>query len=140
LQTVLVALPVQSSTPRKSQFAAIFGNARAESFTSLAQVDKLNLLISEGNFVMSTATMSSATISKVNAAVRECLDQCYPSPQPLATLAAYLIKLSSKPDWKQEEIDAVEAGVVRMLAVLSSPSDSGIIPAGLLNPSSGQSS
>jgi hypothetical protein len=89
---------------------------------------------------MSTATMSSATISKVNAAVRECLDQCYPSPQPLATLAAYLIKLSSKPDWKQEEIDAVEAGVVRMLAVLSSPSDSGIIPAGLLNPSSGQSS
>jgi hypothetical protein len=89
---------------------------------------------------MSSATKSSAAVSKVNAAVRDCLDQCYPSPQPLATLAAYLIKLSSKPDWKQDEIDAVEAGVVRMLAVLSSPSDSGIIPAGLLNPSGGQSS
>jgi hypothetical protein len=84
--------------------------------------------------------MSSVNISKVNAAVRECLDQCYPSPQPLATLAQYLIKLSGKDDWTPEEIDAVEAGVVRMLAVLSSPSDSGIIPAGLLNPSGSQSS
>jgi len=89
---------------------------------------------------MSSATLSSAAMSKVNAAVRDCLEQCYPSSQPLATLAAYLIKLANKPDWKQEEIDAVEAGVVRMLALLSSPSDSGIIPAGLLNPSSSQSS
>ena len=89
---------------------------------------------------MSSTTMSSASMAKVNAAVRDCLDQCYPSTQPLATLAAYLIKLSSKPDWKQDEIDAVEAGVVRMLALLSSPSDSGIIPAGLLNPSGSQSS
>jgi hypothetical protein len=88
---------------------------------------------------MSSATLSSAAVSKVNAAVRDCLEQCYPSSQPLATLAAYLIKLANKPDWKQEEIDAVEAGVVRMLALLSSPSDSGIIPAGLLN-TSGQSS
>jgi hypothetical protein len=83
--------------------------------------------------------MSNATVSKVNAAVRECLDQCYSAPQPLAALAGYLIKLSGKPDWKQDEIDAVEAGVVRMLAVLSSPSDSGIIPAGLL-PASNKSS
>ena len=89
---------------------------------------------------MSSATLSSAAMSKVNAAVRECLDQCYPSAQPLATLAAYLIKLANKPDWKQEEIDAVEAGVVRMLALLSSPSDSGIIPSGLLNSSGSQSS
>lgn len=89
---------------------------------------------------MSGAALSSAALAKVNAAVRDCLDQCYPSSQPLATLAQYLIKLSSKPDWKQEEIDAVEAGVVRMLALLSSPSDSGIIPAGLLNPSGSQSS
>ena len=89
---------------------------------------------------MSTAAMSSAAMSKVNAAVRDCLEQCYPSSQPLATLAAYLIKLAGRSDWKQEEIDAVEAGVVRMLALLSSPSDSGIIPAGLLNPSGSQSS
>ena len=89
---------------------------------------------------MSSAGMSNDTLSKVNAAVRDCLDQCYPSTQPLATLAAYLIKLSNNPDWKQEEIDAVEAGVVRMLALLSSPSDSGIIPNGLLNPSGSQSS
>ena len=89
---------------------------------------------------MSSATMSSASMAKINAAVRDCLDQCYPSTQPLATLAAYLIKLANHPDWKPEEIDAVEAGVLRMLAVLSSPSDSGIIPAGLLNPSGSQSS
>lgn len=78
--------------------------------------------------------MAISNVSKINDAVRDCLDQCYPSPQPLATLAAYLIKLSNSPNWKQEEIDAVEGGVVRMLAVLSSPSDSGIIPAGLLPP------
>jgi hypothetical protein len=77
----------------------------------------------------------SVNLEKVNAAVRDCLDQCYPSRQPLATLAAYLIKLSTNPDWRQDEIDAVEAGVVRMLALLSSPSDSGIIPAGVLKPS-----
>jgi hypothetical protein len=84
--------------------------------------------------------MSNAAMAKVNAAVRDCLEQCYPSPQPLATLAAFLIKLSGKSDWKQEEIDAVEAGVVRMLALLSSPSDSGILPAGLINTSGSQSS
>jgi hypothetical protein len=89
---------------------------------------------------MSGAVLSSAALSKVNAAVRDCLDQCYPSSQPLATLAAYLIKLASNPEWKQEEIDAVEAGVVRMLALLSSPSDSGIIPAGLLNAGGNQRS
>ena len=82
--------------------------------------------------------MSNSNLPKINAAIRDCLEHCYPSPQPLATLASYLIKLANKPDWKQEEIDKVEAGVVRMLAVLSSPSDSGIIPAGLLNPSGSQ--
>ncbi len=75
------------------------------------------------------------SVAKINDAVRECLEQCYPSQQPLATLAVYLIRLSSKPDWNQEQIDSVEAGVVRMLAMLSNPSDSGIIPAGLLNSS-----
>lgn len=84
--------------------------------------------------------MSSSDLNKVNAAVRDCLDQCYRSPQPLATLASYLVKLSNTPDWKQHEIDAVEAGVVRMLALLSSPSDSGIIPAELLNPRDSNSS
>lgn len=79
--------------------------------------------------------MPTSGMAKINAAVRDCLQQCYPSQQPLATLAAYLIRLSNNPDWTQEQIDAVEAGVVRMLAMLSSPSDSGIIPAGLLSPS-----
>lgn len=81
--------------------------------------------------------MSSSDLNRINAAVRHCLDQCYPSSQPLAT---YLVSLSNKPDWKQQEIDAVEAGVVRMLALLSSPSDSGIIPSELLNPSDSRSS
>lgn len=76
--------------------------------------------------------MSQINAVKVNDAVRDCLKHCYSSPQPLAALASYLIKLSGQPQWQPAEIDAVEAGVVRMLAVLSSPSDSGIIPAGLL--------
>jgi hypothetical protein len=78
--------------------------------------------------------MTTQDVTKINAAVSECLKKCYSAPQPLAALAAFLIKLSGKPGWQQSEIDAVEAGVVRMLAALSSPSDSGIIPAGLLKP------
>jgi len=77
--------------------------------------------------------LSSDHISKINAAVRECLEQCYASPQPLGALASYLVNLSGKPNWEQDDIDAVETGVMRMLAALSSPSDSGIIPSGVLN-------
>jgi hypothetical protein len=77
--------------------------------------------------------VSNEPVLKINAAVRECLDQCYASPQPLGALASYLVNLSGKPGWEQEEIDAVETGVMRMLAALSSPSDSGIIPAGVLS-------
>ena len=77
--------------------------------------------------------MTNDPLLKINAAVRECLDQCYTSPQPLGALASYLVNLSGKPGWDQDEIDAVETGVMRMLAALSSPSDSGIIPAGVLS-------
>jgi hypothetical protein len=77
--------------------------------------------------------VSSDHIAKINAAVRECLEQCYASPQPLGALASYLVNLSGKPNWGPEEIDAVESGVMRMLAALSSPSDSGIIPSGVLS-------
>lgn len=78
--------------------------------------------------------MTETDIGKINTAVQDCLRQCNASPEPLAALAAYLVKLSSNPDWKEEQVEAVEAGVIRMLAVLASPSDSGIIPAGLLPP------
>ena len=81
--------------------------------------------------------MANTNIERVNAAVQDCLRQCYSSSEPLATLAAYLVKLSGKPGWTEDDVEAVEAGVVRMLALLSSPSDSGIIPAGLL-PQAGQ--
>jgi hypothetical protein len=73
------------------------------------------------------------SVAKINAAVRECLEQCYAAPQPLGAMASFLVNLSGKPGWEQEEIDAVETGVMRMLAALSSPSDSGIIPSGVLS-------
>jgi len=78
--------------------------------------------------------MSNTDFAGVNEAVRECLTQCYAASQPLATLAAFLVKLRSNPQWSDEDVDAVESHVVRMLAMMASPSDSGILPAGLVNP------
>jgi hypothetical protein len=73
-------------------------------------------------------------LNKVNSAVRDCLSQCYDANQPLAALAAYVVKLRNDSRWSIQEIDAVESRVVHMLAKMAGPSDSGILPAGLVNP------
>lgn len=54
--------------------------------------------------------------TKINAAVRECLDACYKSEQPLNCLADYAMRLRGHPDWREAEIHEFETTVRRILS------------------------
>jgi hypothetical protein len=54
--------------------------------------------------------------TKINAAVRDCLDQCYKSDQPLNCLADFTHRLRSDPGWRDAEVQEFETTVRRVLS------------------------
>ena len=72
--------------------------------------------------------MSAENVTKINNAVKACLHHCYNSQQPVATLAEFVAMLRTDPSRSEEEIASFEAAVRRMLRMVISPSDSGILP------------
>jgi hypothetical protein len=63
-----------------------------------------------------------ADAHKINAAIRECLDQCYASQTPLPCLAGYIAMLRADSEWREADVFKVEVAVRQMLkGVLSEP-------------------
>ena len=63
--------------------------------------------------------MGSVPRQEFNAAVRECLANCYRTDLPVAALAEY-VELLKQRDWTPSEIHKVEAAVLKiLLAVVS---------------------
>lgn len=56
--------------------------------------------------------------TRINAAIRECLDALRPGWSPLAHLAAYLERLRSEPGWSEQEIIEVETAVRRIVVAV----------------------
>jgi hypothetical protein len=52
---------------------------------------------------------------RINAAIRDCLQRCYESRFPLPILAEFMGKLRADPDWREAEVQEVEAAVRQML-------------------------
>jgi hypothetical protein len=62
--------------------------------------------------------------NRINAAIRECLDQCYASQTPLPCLAEYVAMLRGDPAWSDAEVAQVENAVWQMLrGIVSEPKD-----------------
>jgi hypothetical protein len=61
---------------------------------------------------------------KINAAVRDWLDQLQPGGSPLAHLAAQIEKLKQDQDWSADEISSFESTARRMLIRLMNSQDS----------------
>ena len=66
--------------------------------------------------------------SRINNAVKACLQHCYLSNQPLAPLAEFVQMLHDDPAWTTAEIAVVESHVRHMLTAVVNPSDSGMTP------------
>lgn len=55
-------------------------------------------------------------VGKISRAVTDCLDRCYASSTPLATLADYIGRLSRNSEWSAYEVESVEMRVIRVLS------------------------
>jgi hypothetical protein len=62
--------------------------------------------------------------NKINEAVQKCLDQCYCSPNPLATLATFASDLRKDEGWHLAEVEQVETTVRRILTAMMGENDS----------------
>ena len=58
----------------------------------------------------------------INRAIRDCLDQCYASENPLSTVADFIGRLRNDPQWDDIDVDQVEGTVRHILkAVVAVP-------------------
>ena len=58
----------------------------------------------------------------INRAIRDCLDRCYASENPLSIVADYVARLRSDPQWNGSDVDQVEVAVRHILkAVVAEP-------------------
>jgi hypothetical protein len=58
------------------------------------------------------------TVFRMNNAIRACLDQCYCSSNPLASLASFVRHLRNNPAWREAEIEELEHTVRRILKAM----------------------
>lgn len=74
---------------------------------------------------------------RINAAVRNCLQQCYRSKDQIATVAAFIEHLKDSIGWTNSEIRSVELAVLRILGSVvhgvTYPGDATNQPIGELN-------
>lgn len=63
--------------------------------------------------------MNPAAVARINAAVNECLDQCYVADLPLACLSRYVDRLRSDRSWRAHEIEEFQIAVRRILKQLA---------------------
>ncbi len=59
--------------------------------------------------------MEQQQTSKVESAVRECLDECRDSQTPFTQLAHWLDRLKADPNWSDVELREFQVRVVRVL-------------------------
>jgi hypothetical protein len=59
--------------------------------------------------------VNQTTVARINTAINDCLNQCYATDMPLATLARYLEALRTNCRWNDHEVEEVELAVLRIL-------------------------
>ena len=61
--------------------------------------------------------------TRINNAIRECLDRCYVHANPMACLAEYAAKLVTEHEWTQADANLVAAKAMRMLKIMLEPTE-----------------
>lgn len=61
------------------------------------------------------------TGEEINQAIRECLDECYASSNPLLCLADFIQKLRQRPGWTAIDTGHVQQKALRILTILLEP-------------------
>jgi hypothetical protein len=56
--------------------------------------------------------------AKINAAIREILDECYESSAPITVLGKHVEQLYASPTWSPNDVLAVQVGVLKILLML----------------------
>jgi hypothetical protein len=62
--------------------------------------------------------MSADTVSRINAAVNDCLRLCCSDDKPIFHLACCLQRLRADPTWSSSDIRYVEVGVLKLLRLI----------------------
>jgi hypothetical protein len=62
--------------------------------------------------------MGWITQAKINCAIKDCLNRCYDSKNPVITVGNFVAELRSDPLWRAREADLVELNVLRILRAL----------------------
>ena len=68
--------------------------------------------------------------NKLNAAVNECLAECFFSPSPAVCLAKFLNRLMATGQWTTDELASVRSAVVRILRRIAAPEEDDGLPIG----------
>jgi hypothetical protein len=63
--------------------------------------------------------MNQHATTKINAAIRACLDECLASESPFICLAAFVKRLRADPSWMDDEVFEVQFRTVRILTRLA---------------------
>ena len=56
--------------------------------------------------------------NKINAAIHDCLNECYKSDNPLAVVATFVGRFRADPTWTESEIEDFEVAIRRILKAL----------------------
>ena len=64
------------------------------------------------------------TSDEINQAIRDCLDECYKTANPLACLADFIQKLNVRPGWTSVDTGLVQQKALRILTILLEPPQS----------------
>lgn len=62
--------------------------------------------------------MNVDTTSRINAAIQDCLAQCYRSDNPVMRVAQYVRRLHADRSWTDREITYVEIAVLKLLRLI----------------------
>jgi hypothetical protein len=70
-----------------------------------------------------------SSVTKINAAVAQCLTRCYASQAPVLCLTEYLDSLLQS-GWSRQEVAAVRSAAVRILRNIAAPEEDDGLPIG----------
>jgi hypothetical protein len=65
------------------------------------------------------APMNHHASTKINAAIRACLDECLASESPFICLAGFIKRLCGDESWTHDEVQEVQVRTVRILTRLA---------------------
>jgi hypothetical protein len=68
--------------------------------------------------------------TKINVAIRECLEVCYQSSDPAHCIAAYVARLRRGGEWTKGELTEVRSAAIHILRNIAAPEHDSVVHRG----------